>query len=215
MRPFVAAVSCLLVMTGGWPGVDATSGRTLAVQLGTAATLPAPVRETLMREAARIWRHHGVTLEWTAAGAQVPAHEPRLRVLVVERALSTADGVWPVGELVRLADQSAAPGVRTALAVLSVAAARDVVTAAHVGSEPNARTRSRLGLVLGRALAHEVGHFLLDTSTHAARGLMRARIDAAEFADLRDGSFLLDRAAARWVHGGAQVASAAFSYSTP
>jgi hypothetical protein len=37
--------------------------------------------------------------------------------------------------------------------------------------------------VLGRAVAHEIGHYLLATATHANRGLMRASIDASEFAD--------------------------------
>jgi hypothetical protein len=37
---------------------------------------------------------------------------------------------------------------------------------------------------------------LLQTTTHATRGLMRARIDARDFADLRSGSFRLDHAAA-------------------
>jgi len=31
------------------------------------------------------------------------------------------------------------------------------------------------GRVLGRALAHEIGHFLLQSRDHAATGLMRAR----------------------------------------
>ena len=31
------------------------------------------------------------------------------------------------------------------------------------------------GILLGRAMAHEIGHLLLGTTTHEARGLMRAR----------------------------------------
>ena len=48
----------------------------------------------------------------------------------------------------------------------------------------------------GTALAHEIGHYLLQTDTHAVDGLMRARIQAEEFADLRRGTFRLDKAAA-------------------
>jgi hypothetical protein len=51
----------------------------------------------------------------------------------------------------------------------------------------------KLGVVLGRAVAHEIGHYLLESSWHARYGLMRATIDAREFADLRTGSFRLDR----------------------
>jgi hypothetical protein len=51
----------------------------------------------------------------------------------------------------------------------------------------------KLGVVLGRAVAHEMGHYLLDSNTHSPYGLMRASIAAREFADLRTGAFRLDR----------------------
>jgi hypothetical protein len=79
----------------------------------------------------------------------------------------------------------------------------------------------RLGVVLGRAVSHEIGHYLLQTDTHATRGLMRARIDAREFADLRSGTFYLDRAAethmAVLAASGASSAGAVpnFSYPAP
>jgi len=47
--------------------------------------------------------------------------------------------------------------------------------------------------VLGRAVAHEIGHYLLQSNTHSPYGLIRASIDAREFADLRTGAFRLDR----------------------
>jgi hypothetical protein len=51
----------------------------------------------------------------------------------------------------------------------------------------------KLGVVLGRAVAHEIGHYLLQSNSHSPYGLMRASIDAREFADLRTGAFRLDR----------------------
>jgi len=54
-------------------------------------------------------------------------------------------------------------------------------------------------IVGGRAVAHEIGHYLLDTHTHASHGLMRAQFDAVEFTDLRDGTFALDRTASEWL----------------
>jgi len=74
--------------------------------------------------------------------------------------------------------------------------------------------------VLGRAVAHEIGHYLLHTNTHAPYGLMRANIDAREFADLRAGTFRLDRAAQvhlaeRAAHSldSAEMAGSEFSYT--
>jgi hypothetical protein len=57
----------------------------------------------------------------------------------------------------------------------------------------------RLGIVLGRALAHEIGHYLLETHTHASTGLMRPNFNALEFTDLRSGTFALDDDAAVWL----------------
>lgn len=37
--------------------------------------------------------------------------------------------------------------------------------------------RQALGRIIGRALAHEIGHFLLAASAHATNGLMRAVLD--------------------------------------
>ena len=34
-----------------------------------------------------------------------------------------------------------------------------------------------MGRIIGRAVAHEIGHFLLASQTHAASGLMRAALD--------------------------------------
>ena len=70
------------------------------------------------------------------------------------------------------------------------------------GAELTALDEQRLGVVLGRALAHEIGHYLLDTATHARNGLMRPQFDAVEFTDLREGTFSLDRDAAAWLRSG-------------
>jgi hypothetical protein len=51
-------------------------------------------------------------------------------------------------------------------------------------------------VVLGRAVTGEIGHYLLQSNSHSPYGLMRATIDAREFADLRTGAFRL--AANRW-----------------
>jgi hypothetical protein len=69
----------------------------------------------------------------------------------------------------------------------------------------------RLGLVLGRALAHEIGHYILDTYTHASHGLMRPQFNAVEFIDLRDGAFALDRTASEWLRSGPPNAQFAYA----
>jgi len=186
----LAATGVPLRATGD--GLDAVPAR-LRLMVTTSMALPAEVRETAVREVQQIWRREGITIESADAGA-APAPTPAMRVLIV----SAAGGIagrdahhWPVAEL--LEDGHGQP-----IAIASVAAARRVLDAARLADAPARLVNRRLGIVLGRAVAHEVGHHLLNTAGHATHGLMRARIDARDFADLRAGGFDLDDDAAQW-----------------
>jgi hypothetical protein len=160
------------------------------VLLIAAPTLSRAARSTLQRESAAIWRPAGIQIEW-----QTPATRPdgyALRVLAVDRASmpERGEGIFVVGELLRQANAGA-------IALVSIEKATRIVENADGG-----RTASfdrNLGLVLGRAAAHEIGHYLLNTATHAPSGLMRARFDATEFADPASRAFVLDAEARTWV----------------
>jgi hypothetical protein len=149
-------------------------------------------RTTLATEAASIWRRSHVQLRWLTS-TSAAAGLPTLRVLITPDSVATqAEGSrWPVGELLRV--DSA-----VAVAVASVAGARRIVAESDHARvfETQEHQDYRLGLILGRAVAHEIGHFILGTNTHAAAGLMRATIDAREFAVLRTRAFDLDSEAA-------------------
>ena len=168
----------------------------LSALITVAPDLHALSRSVLVSEAERIWRREGVALRWVAAPESGPPSAP-LRVLVISRreALAAGTSTWTVGELVPHAGQRA-------LAIASIAGAERVVKASSSrlqlldGQEA---AHYRLGVVLGRAVAHEIGHYLLATPTHAERGLMRATIDAREFADPGARTFALDDAAGQWL----------------
>jgi hypothetical protein len=49
-----------------------------------------------------------------------------------------------------------------------------------------------LARVMGRALAHELGHYLLASKAHTATGLMQATHSAADFFDFQRRSFAVD-----------------------
>lgn len=159
----------------------------------TSMALPAAVRDAALREVQQIWHREGVAIALTGAG-DAPAATAHMRVLIVSAAGASArpdPHQWPVAEL--LEDGHGQP-----MAIASMAAARRVVAAAGLADAPSALAHRQIGVVLGRAIAHEVGHHLLNTAGHARHGLMRARIDARDFADLRDGGFDLDDDAAQW-----------------
>ena len=168
----------------------------LDVLLTTDPHLSASARAAMMSEADAIWRRHGIVIEWLPPAAVRPAAPHRLRVLVVHKRLAVDPSLEPVaiGELMR------PPGGHP-VAMISIEAARHLVSsvAGRFGEDLAAVDERRLGKVLGRTLAHEIGHYLLDTPTHAQRGLMRPHFDAFEFTDLRDGTFVLDNDAATWL----------------
>jgi hypothetical protein len=168
------------------------------VLLSVSPTLPASVRATLLEEAAAIWRRQGVAIEWLPASDDLPRAANRLRALVVDRpARRHVDGPFAIGELVRTSNSHPIALVSIERAEWLLASARGAAT-----NELLAVSEHRLGIVLGRALAHEIGHFLLGTTTHARSGLMRPHFDAIEFTDLRDGIFALDQDAATWLRTG-------------
>jgi len=168
----------------------------LHVLLTVSANLPSTSRQVLASEAERIWRSEGVEIEWKVPGLASESSDAPLRVMVVSRSQQAVrdESQWPVAELL----PEATP---RALAIASIPSAQRVVDEASrtAVAERDTPADYRLGLVLGRAVAHEIGHFLLATGTHAERGLMRARIDSREFAAMKGDTFRLDRDASRWL----------------
>jgi hypothetical protein len=195
---FVAVVCALAgatdVMPGG-VGRAATLSPSFAsrfnVRLTVAPDLSALAHRALVNETEKIWRNARVRIHWLSGATQAESAQA-LRVLVTTRpAAAHVDGSrWAVGELLRFDGNGA-------IAIASIAGARRIVneTRAPGGAELQDVLDHRLGVVLGRAVAHEIGHYLLNTNTHASRGLMRATFDSREFADLRGGVFDLDEEA--------------------
>lgn len=199
-------------------GVESASP-VLNLRLGGADRLPLLTKLALQNEVESIWRESHVRMRWLGDKGETVA-TPALTMLVTPRAVASccADRPrWTVGELLRFEGAGA-------IAVASITGAERVVDESQQFGliDGPAFSEHRLGLVLGRALAHEIGHYVLQTNTHAQYGLMRENIDAREFADLRADSFHLDREAHAYLAAlatrGALFASTGretFSYATP
>jgi hypothetical protein len=200
LRPGTAATTTLvaaIVVTVGnhlTAGSLSVSRTPLHVLLTISSDLAPLSRQTLISETERIWHREQVDIDWTRPGYPVEPSEAPLRVLVVARPQSSPAGRrWPVAELI----VEATP---RAVAIASIEGAERVVNEATRSGITGHTTREyQVGLVLGRAVAHEIGHFLLSTGTHADSGLMRAIIDAREFTALNGDAFRLDRDASRWL----------------
>jgi hypothetical protein len=214
--PFNALVLLAIAVAVVAAGVHARGAEAarVDVRITMASDLPDAARRTLVEEVDAIWREAGVGIRW------VEGHEPdgstrALRVLVVQRPVgSRHGGDWVVGELLRF-DGGAA------IAVVSIARAEQIVHAAAAGTTrvtPHAVVQRRLGVVLGRAVAHEIGHYLLGDGVHARHGLMRRTFQPREFADLRPRTFALDEHSQRLIHErlvGPDRADGALALSSP
>jgi hypothetical protein len=160
----------------------------LNLRLTTSNELSGVSQRALVNETESIWRDANVQLRWLTDHAGTDSGRP-LRVLVTRRVVSASNThSWPVAELLRFHDNSAIAlaSITSALRIVQGDPERQLLdlTAMH---------QYTLGIVLGRAVAHEIGHYLLQSNAHSPYGLMRASIDAREFADLRTGAFRLDR----------------------
>ena len=167
---------------------SAESPTVLSLRLTTSDELSGVSERALVNETNAIWRAANVELRWLSDETGRNVERP-LRILVTRRAVTASSThSWPVGELLRFPDSSA-------IAMASIGAGLRIVQGDPQRQllDLTAMHQYQLGVVLGRAVAHEIGHYLLESNTHSSYGLMRASIDAREFADLRSGAFRLDR----------------------
>lgn len=118
-------------------------------------------------EAARIWSPLGIRLIWIRDSAASVEPAP-LRVVIGDAASANPDHL-PIGWI-----HFARPDAPESMIYLSRATARLLLSSAPaVRHEPIEWQQLLLARVLGRALAHEVGHYLLQSDAHTPRGLMR------------------------------------------
>lgn len=158
----IAAVSLL-------PDVTPVAGPApldgIAVRLYNTARVDSSVQQNARAVAARTLAASGLEITWwtcdvDGACARVPVPGELIVRLVRVREPIKAKAALVLGE--------ASIDVGTATGLLATVYVDRVERMA-------ARWETDAALLLGRAIAHEVGHLLLATNTHSDRGLMRAR----------------------------------------
>ena len=150
-----------------------------------------PIAARLKDEADAIWRPYGIRLEWVDADSSEPAASGVSLDVTVERRFAGADGlegpaiagrtyVLPVGANWR--------PIRVSFdAIENVIAGRTGAPASGAAVVRNLE----LGRALGRVLAHEIGHVLIDVPGHDRTGLMRPMFYAEQLADADRSAFRL------------------------
>ena len=132
------------------------------------AAMPAGQLAAAQSETTRIFRHAGITLVWV--GCRVPGgdegsactealHGRVLMLRLVDRTPAQGERIVALGE--SLLDRQERGGVLMTIDMFSVSSVAS-------GASTSVST------LLGRAIAHEMGHLLLGSAEHPRLGLMRA-----------------------------------------
>ena len=136
------------------------------------AALPPKIEPAVMEEVTAIWARYGVDVQ--PVGLQDAGREGavRLNVVLADR----ADRRMPFNALGSIAFVEDTP---QPVIVMYPNAVADIISLTslqgrHESEWPRMFRDAVFGRVLGRALAHELGHYLLRSRGHAVAGLMRA-----------------------------------------
>jgi hypothetical protein len=141
----------------------------VCIRLTTVDHVSGQARNTLVEEATRIWIRHGIDLTWKQP---VPATCPMIVSLIIdERELLKLAGGMRDTALARTVffgrSQTIYVSAPRAFEMLS-----QVIQLTTVLSNASDRDFHG-GRLLGRVVAHELGHVLLTTTAHSGKGLMR------------------------------------------
>jgi hypothetical protein len=195
MSPLIPLLALLSI--GDWP----TTFPHVRIALALDARLPAAVAHGAVEETASVWAPYGVSV--AALDRQSAANEAgdrpgevALTVRLAERDLDPAR-VWssPFGSIRFLPDGEPEPTIllhydviiKLGLSTISLGSAREP----HWPGSVRDRV---LGRMIGRVVAHEIGHWLLRSREHSAAGLMRAQQTTAALAAPGREGFTLTRA---------------------
>lgn len=141
--------------------------------------MPEALRVTVEREAETIWRRLGVALRWDAPADLSAAAV--ISVIVADENAPRANSPAQAN-LGWIVFHGATPSKTI---YVSAPAALEMASQARtferlMNGQPLAARRIVAARLLGRAVAHELGHYLLRSRTHTASGLMRPMFPASE-----------------------------------
>jgi hypothetical protein len=142
-----------------------------------------------LNEATAIWTAAGLTLQWRVSNGSSMAIEPSTVQIILDDARGTApDGELPIGWIT-----FGPSGMPAPLLHLSRRNANQLLdTAAAYRNRPASYKELLMARALGRALAHELGHYLMASKDHAPSGLMKGRRFVDEFFSPARSGFQLD-----------------------
>jgi len=180
----ILAGSLVMMVLGSLNGTAEAQNLTLTVRLRNDARAPELHVAAAKKQVTRIYADAGIDIVWVASGA-------RITVALLSR--EQADLMHQMKDVMGYAPASGTDGGRFAY-VLN-----------HRVDEVSAGYRSAKTIVLGAALAHEMGHLLLPSKPHSSSGLMREKWGQSDFRDANRGELLFTPEQARVMREGLEI----------
>ena len=144
-----------------------------------AVIAPADITDSLVdrvfAEVEAIWRPTGIAFEWHRV---TPTDVPRAEHLDVAIEEREDDSLVPSNALGWIAFTADRPGSYIHLSRERAEAL--IVGTSNLRDDTSFGHELLIGRALGRALSHELGHYLLQSKAHTQRGLMRANWPSEE-----------------------------------
>jgi len=142
------------------------------IPIAVAVVAPRDVTDSLVNricaEAAAIWAPAGIVYVWNRDASKDEAHRLAIEVTIDDRQV-------PAGRDSALGWLTFASNHPDRFIHLSRASAERLARGTPGLSDSTVTSHEALiGRALGRALAHELGHYIFRSKVHAPRGLMRA-----------------------------------------
>jgi hypothetical protein len=156
----------------------------------------------LLDEASAIWRPSGFAIVWQRTAPEAPASSDpanaklsswsTLRVVIGDDRGESRDNLTPLGWIVFDGEHEPRREIYVSYANTKglMEAARGVI--GLIDQMPPAQREILLARAMGRALAHELGHFLLASKLHTPGGLLKAGRTAAELFSTARSGFKID-----------------------
>jgi hypothetical protein len=204
----VVALLASTIVAASIPEASSPTIPPMIVTVVTAGEISSRLVAAVFAEADAIWRPNGVSFVWrrvpplqTASQSieRAPYLSNTLRLTIGDERGAGHDGRLPLGwivfEDVTVPQQEIYLSHANAQAMLNSASS----VVGIVNQMPPSQRETLLARAMGRALAHELGHYLLTSKAHTAHGLMKAVLTAVELFQPGNGALRIEPAQRRAV----------------
>jgi hypothetical protein len=180
------------VVLAGFAILRADAHANLRVVFDAERVVGPAMRANAIKEAARIWGRYDVSLVTEDDGRCVAASPPVL-VVTIDVGHDTKSGDAGLGAIRFSSDGTPESSVALNLDAVARIATSAPVMGLHPALWPLALRDEIIARALGRALAHEIGHYLLRSPHHTSSGLMQARQNGSRLGSPNDRPFALSQ----------------------